>query len=350
VRDLRTLRLIETLVLPESHGKVVPVLNEDQLVDIFPLALKNKIPLLYLEHAVGLCDTSKKLKNLYSYYLSRSSSALKLITDIDRILTRNHITYAIFKTIQPFPFTKTDVDIIFFSKEDLIGAYRILRTQGYELAGSGYFSITMYSPENKMNIDLQSEIAVSRFVYIKNNLLKNHVTQIDVNEITIQVLEPLAEVSIVFAHSIFKEQIFTLSDYYSTFMQLSSMTENEYAGLLDFAEKAKLEFSLKIGLLMVNTISAIAHSKKPNSIIETANKIKVGRIEKGAIDLVINQLVGELKLPYKYHPLAFVAALSSKVTRDPFARSTLGQQFADMTHNIDYILENAILHAKRGTY
>ena len=345
-----TLLLMRIIELSNPRTEFFHDLNEDLLLRLFPLAIKNKVPLLFLERAINICTESESLKNLYQAYLEKSRLALSLVREINRILNQAQINYVLFKTFKPFPFVRIDVDIIFFTLEDLEQACYALRSQGYNLAGYGAFSITLYSPKHNMNVDLHLEIAVSRLVYINKQLLQDYVTEVNMDGDRILVFEPSATLATVIAHSLYKEQMFTLSDYYETNIRMSNMTEPQRRSLVSLAEHAHVEFSIKAGLMLVDALTKVAFKKTVPVITETAQMIHVGEIEERTIQLLLGHFVKNVRLPYKYHPMAIGVAFIMKAFRDPVMRAALPHQFVEMITNPSYFLESTLLHMRRETY
>jgi hypothetical protein len=325
-------------------------LDEDFLLRLFPLAIKNKVPLLFLESAINLFTDSESLKSLYQTYLEKSRLVLSLIREVDRILTQSQVDYAVFKTLKPFPFVRTDVDIIFFTREDFKHACQRLRSQGYKLAGYGAYSVTLYSPKHNMNVDLHLEISVSHLVYINKQLLQEFVTEVNMDGGRIPVLDTPATLATVIAHSLYKEQMFTLSDYYEMNIHMLSMTERQRRSLVSLTEQAHVAFSVKAGLMLVNALSTVAFKETEPAITETAQMIHVCEIEERTIQLLLSHFMQNVRLPYRYHPMAVGVAFMVKAFRDPLMRSTLTNQFVGLIMNTSYLLKSTLLHMRRETY
>jgi hypothetical protein len=335
---------------PNARSEFFYDLNEDHLLRLFPLAIKNKVPLLFLGRAIDIRKDSKSLKNLYQAYLEKSRLALSLVREINKILTQTKINYVLFKTFKPFPFVRADVDIIFFNREDLKQAFHALRKEGYKLAGYGAFSITLFSPEHNMNVDLHLEISVSHMVYVNKQLLQEYVTEVDMDGDQIPILETPATLATVIAHSLYKEQMFTLSDYYETIIHMSNMTEQQRTSLVSLAEQTHVGFSVKAGLMLVNALAKVAFEKTVPAITETAQMIRVSEIEDRTIQLLLGHIANNFRLPYKYHAIAIAVAFMMKALRDPAMRGTLPHQFVEIITDTSYFLESTLFHMGRETY
>jgi hypothetical protein len=323
--------------------------NEDVLLSLFPSAIKNKVPLLFLEHAVALCKRSEYLEGLYQSYLKKSQSVFGLIDKISDMLSRAQTEYAIFKTLKPFPFTTVDIDILFFGYKEFMQAYRALKSL-YKLAGYGAYSISLYDPKNNMNLDLHLEISVSRMVYVNKQFLQRHLTEVNINGIQTSVLEPPAALATVIAHSLYKEQIFTLADYYTIIIQMLRMTLHERGILIDLAEQLNVKLSFKLAFTLVDTLTKIAFRRNISVIADTAQKIQINEIEEKAIQIAVNQFLQHVKLPYVYPPVSVALAFTMKTLKDSLMRSTMPQQFLEIITNTSEFLKSTSLHIKRATY
>lgn len=351
MKDSDTLTLMRIIGLPDTNTKTPQEdLSEDSLLSLLPLAVKNRVSLLFLENAADICCDSKSLKMLRQVYRKKSRLALSLVREASGVLVERDMNCVVFKTLKPFPFTTVDVDILFFNREDLTRAYYALRNNGCKLAGCGAHSISLYSPKHAMNVDLQLEISVSRLVYIDKNLLREYVTEINVNGSQVRVLEPPAALVTVLAHSLYKEQIFTLSDYYTSMIQLLNMTNQQRRTFVDLAEQARIEPSIKSALILINTLTTMVFGRTIPVITETTQLIQSGEIEDKMMQLALSHFAQNARLPYKYHPISLVAAFAMKTLRDPVMRGTVAQQFVEMITDTSKFLESMLLHMRRETY
>ena len=342
-----SLDLIRIIGLPNTRTSVFQKLSEDVLVSLLPLTIKNKVSLLFLERARDTYKNSKPLNELYAVYLKKLHSRLSLMTEISETLIKSRTNYAIFKTFKPFPSITVDIDVLFFTHKDLMQAYHELKSKGCNLAGYGAHSITMYNPKHAMSIDLHSEISVSRMVYINKQLLEEYVTNRDVNGCQVPVLETPVALATVLAHSLYKEQLFTLADYYTTLIHLLNSTKGQRKTLVDFAEQACIEFSIKTALMIVNALTIRAFGRKVSAISEIAQMIQTSEIEENAMNLSVSYFEQNAMLPYKYHLMTVVTAFAMKALRDPVMRSTLTHQFVELITGNSSFWESALLHLKR---
>ena len=169
--------------------------------ELMRLASLNKVELLYAQ-----LTQSKKKESLIQKY----NETLKKIIEISNGFNDNGLNYAIFKTVKPFPYTPSDIDILLASN-NLDRAKTILSHRGYNSIAKDMFCITMYKD---MNIDLYLEPSVASLPYLKSAILmqEKKATRL-LDRSNVAVLSKEAEFIAVCCHSFYKEQMFTLNDF-----------------------------------------------------------------------------------------------------------------------------------------
>jgi hypothetical protein len=345
--DYDTTRLMKILGFPNSRPELADNVTEDDLLKLLPLAIENKVPLFFLERAVTLCKNSKSLETHYQIFLEKSQSFSSLMGEVSNILAKAQTDYVVFKTFRPFPFVTVDADILFFTREEFWRAHRELR-RAYKLGGFGAYSITLYDQKRDINLDLHLDIAVSRMVYMNIQLLRKYMTKVSVNGSQLSVLTPPAAIVTVLSHSLYKEQMLTLSDYYTTLTQILKMTSNERRALVDLAEQLNLGLSLKLALNLIDSLTKMVFRRSPSVIADIADMIQIDEIEEKAMHMSINKFVQPVQLPYKYPLLSVSFAFMMKSIKDPLMRSTAANQFFEIFTNTSKFIEAALPHI-RGT-
>jgi len=97
----------------------------------------------------------------------------------------------------------------------------------------GMYSITMYNSLYELKVDLHLEISVSNIIYINKEYLFNHVIERKIEDATIRTLDDCAEILVVANHSVYKEHMFTLNDYYTIILLLNNVELNNLYKLTD---------------------------------------------------------------------------------------------------------------------
>ena len=285
-------------------------LEVDRAIELFPVAKLNKIALLFLE-SLKFGDHSTLEAHL-SCYRSKHMKTLALTSLVSDLFEEEHIQYAIFKTLKPFPYTPSDIDVLLCSTDELSNASQILEKKGLRSIEKDFFGLTMFSGEYGLNVDLTTEVAVSGLIYLDKNLLFNHVSQVKVNGFKVQTLSPHADLVTTAAHCMYKEQMYTLSDYY-TF----ALSSKHYEEALKLAEKAHAKFALETALKLtyIITISAFGSG---NTLVE--------RLKNSINTFDLNTIIQTRKLldlPIKYPSYVLLKGLSQKILEDPVSRNSL---------------------------
>jgi len=338
--------LAEIIGFPSIESVPSRDLIDSDFTRIFPLAVKNKVPLLFLEKSLKIRPESKFLIDTYQSYLGRVNSSKSLINNIVEVLDRAELDYAIFKTIKPFSSFGADVDVILFSRKSFYDAWSHLVKNGCELAGYGAFSATLYSAPHVMNVDLHFQIGVSRLIYLDVRLLQDHVVRINYDKSSAPILDNQASFVADVTHSIYKEQLLTLSDFYVVANGILSMNSHQLESTLDLVKKAHATFSAKAVLLLTDRLTRLTFNRTIPAIVEAAELINVNRIEAKVINFLMTRLELDFKLPFSYPLLAVAAAFLLKLPKDPTMRGTLAGQSVELVTNLPYLWENIGLHMK----
>ena len=342
-----TTTLMRVIGFPNGRSEFVDDVKEDVLLNLLPLAIENKVALLFLERAVALCKNSKSLETHYHTFSEKAQMFSSLMGEVSKILAKAQTDYVVFKTFRPFPFVTVDADILFFTREEFFRAYRELR-RFYKLGGFGAYSITLYDQKRDINLDLHLDISVSRMVYMNIQLLRKYLTELSVDGSQVSVLTPPAAIVTVLSHSLYKEQMLTLSDYYTTLIQILKMTSTERSALVDLAEQLNVGLSLKLALTLIDSLTKMVFGRTSSVIADIVNLIQINEIEEKAMQMSINKFVPPVQLPYKYPLLSVSFAFLMKSIKDPLMRSTAANQFFEIFTNTSKFIEAALPHI-RGT-
>ncbi len=355
MRLLDTIRLMQVIGQPHTRVSASErfadyLLDERALLNLLPLAIRNKVPLLFLEKAEMSCKNSRHLTHMYQTYLEKWKLTLELMKDISRTLAEYDADYAIFKTIEPFPFVKSDIDILFFAHEDFVKSCHTLQRRNFKFLGSGPYSITLHSVKHETNIDLQLEISVSRLVYLDKSILQKHVTEINIDGYAIPVLEPPASLITIISHSFYKEQILTLSNYYTAVMEILAMNKLQRRTICILSEKLDVDLSTKLILEFVQALTVTAFKKHIQPVAEITQSISINGMEATARQISHGGFDKCKELPYKYQPISIALAFASKLLKDPLMRQTMSSQLLNSISEAPDLILSILRHLKRETY
>jgi len=251
-----------------------------------------------------------------------------LITYAADLLDRTKVPYAIFKTLKPFPYVPSDIDILLRSDESLQTVTGTLKNHGCVPLKKDNYGLTMLSPKHKMNIDLTTQIAVSGLVYLNKQLLFDHLCEVQVNGVAVKKPEPEAELLVAAAHSVFKEQTYTLSDYY-TFI-LSTQYWEEATKL---AESLCLEYIFDTTLRMTKRVTDTSFGSMNTSMKREGGEGTSGK---------------DFELPKKYDLNSLMVAFLKKMIEDPVSKHSLPIMAQSIYEPAFY--KKIVEHATRKTY
>jgi hypothetical protein len=198
-----------------------------------------------------------------------------------------------------------------------------------------------------MNIDLHSEVAVSRLVYIKKVLLEKYLIEQDFNGCQIPVLEKPIALALILSHSLYKEQLLTLADYYTTLLYIINATQRQREMLIDFAKEACIGFSIKLALMIVNSITEIAFGKTHSAITGISRMIQTSKFEETNVKLSVSNFLRRSKLPFRYNLMTILTAFTVKVLHDPVMCSTIINQLSELVNNSSDFYKSTLQHLKR---
>lgn len=250
ILESKTIRLIKIMDSVFSDQVNAPK-NEKEKLELYKLASRNKIGLLYLErlaHA-GMLDS---LKKTYDVELVKERIFMETIANLYRHLNGRDILCVMFKTILPFHCNRNDVDVVIMdssiNKEDLVN---YLRGRGYiDYEKHSPVSISIHDaregphldPEYKdpYDIDIYDHIGINLLRYLDKEKLREHIVKIQVNGQDVWNFSPEADLATQIGHSVIAEQMYTLLHYYSVLYNIDHFTEKQMNSFLTIAQNNRI--------------------------------------------------------------------------------------------------------------
>jgi len=303
-------RLIKIIGDPLDNDSKASVKVDENIQEVFSKAIRNKIPLLFLQKLPP--DQTGEFQAYCSYYYKRRNDVIHLITKIANLFEKNGINYAFFKTCKPFPDAPTDIDILLKSREDLLKSYRILSSRGQKLIAKDSFTYTLCSKNHRLNIDLYLHPTVADMIYLNKDALMNHVTQVELGDSIIRTLSPEAEIVAVTSHSLYKEHRYTLNDHYTL---LALLKEGEPRKVLELANETCTTTALKVSA----TLSHLLSEQTDTTYSRVEDLIA---LFKNDYDTLLKLNTCQLDLPYKYNPYRLTRYFIDKIRKDNLSLST----------------------------
>jgi hypothetical protein len=308
--DDKLRRLLLAVGYPRNSN-VRPMSREKQFdVELLKLASVNKVPLLYL---LSIKERSVEVERYLKYYLDRFRGALELMFEISDIFDRRSISYAFFKTVKPFMFTPSDVDLLMESRFDFNKAVMVLRNGGMMMVNRDLLSVTFFNKRRGLFVDLYLEPTVLDLPYLSKADLFKYVTTNDLDGYSFKTLSPSAEVVATAAHAFFKEQMFNLSDFYTLLVYGESVKIHELKAL---SSANWCSLSLETAFFLTELINRLAfgtHCPAFNIVDSEKCWQLFSAIKFGG---------KPINMPLKYSFSIILAYLLARLFKEPYFRST----------------------------
>lgn len=333
------LRLIGSPYLPSNY-------NDETMADKFQLlqcSLKNRFSLMFLD-ALKQKRALANLHELYDQYMIKHAQTFEAVARISHALTEADVKHAIFKTLRPYISTTVDIDVIVFgSFLDYEKSIKAALKAGYRRLASDKMSSTLKDPKVNIGVDLYNEIAVSRVPYIDKLKIADETicTELPTRE-RVKTLRPEADLLSIIAHSIIKENLYTLSEYYTYVYYIGTLNVDHFVQL---AAKTHLTQATKIHTAITAFLYKVAYGTLPEKLQLVVNKIGATEFETGRLTK------NNFKTPHKYHILTIAQSLF-EITRENKTLNGLVDQ-AVHSFNAEFsrdFLSKLRAHAKRETY
>ncbi len=245
------------------------------------IAVANKLqPLLAQNLGIG-----HLWQNQYGIFLSLLSRIGELFDGLD---------YAVVKTVRPVPHLPSDIDVL-IDPTDFNKAFRRLTKGGFRHLDNCPYGATLHHLKTGFNIDLSKELTVAGLVYISRSLVLSEVAEYKTNGVEIKVPRPHMDLLIIVGHSVFKEWIYTLRDFYTAVLWLRYLKN-----MLDLAYRESDTAAAQLFLAATYAISREAVGKDHPITRQLADFLQ---------EIPNNDLP---RVPYKYRYVDLARAYISK--------------------------------------
>lgn len=256
--DSKTLRLIETI----RSGR-----TEDSIDDLLICAKENKMLLQLLRSAKINGPLRERQESQYREVMQVVGNLAEAFREID---------YALIKFIKAAIYVPSDVDFLVATK-DIPKASCILQKHGYREIVREPYCLTF---KRSLSIDTYIHPCLANLVYLNGAQLLANTRDVQIDGAGVRSLSTSAEVVLVAAHSVYKEQLVTLNDCLTIQKWLD-------AKCIDLATETNTSLAL-------------------SRLIELLRLLRTGQIE----------------LPYKLSLSEFLGAIGSKFISDRFTRTS----------------------------
>ena len=341
-----TIRLLRTVGSPFAKETEYPKNSHDSM-ELYRCAQKNRMTLLYLT-ALKKWDRLGEFKKTYDDMYEQSLGTYDAISRVSETLNKAHVQYTLFKTIRPYQCTTVDIDIIILkSQREYEKSIKALVNAGYKKLGSGPQSTTVEDPSIDMGVDLYREIAVSQIIYLDKNKIGSYTTERNVlpNREPVRTLSPSADLAALIAHSLIKEHMYTLSEYYSTLYFLAQLDIENIKSFIEIVRENAIVKAAQVHIGITAKLHEVAQGKVPKKIEKITEELGVDYLE-------TRRLENSFETPHKFHPITVMRTMFEKVEREEKTRRSIAKQITSMLNpnfSVTFIKE-FLAHVLRGTY
>ena len=347
----QTIKLLRTIGSPLLPKKELFV-NGTESLELYDLAIKNKISLLYLE-ALKQQGKLNKLKRKYDEEYVKYLRFLDGVGGVSRTLDDAGIKYVIFKTIRPYPAVPGDVDLLILDNKGAYKkSYEIFHEAGYKdkegVVVSGSTGPDLIDRDVNIIVDLQWQLELSHVIYMDKNKFRGRIISRKIPQgAEIKVKTPTAELDsgIVIIHSI-TEYLYLLGEYYTFLYLLSRMNEREIDDFVAVLKENKITAAAKSFVTIAAVLHEAAYGVIPQKLKHVLDKFGYEKLE--ATRLVKS----DFKMPFRYSVSTGVKVILEKMGERRFRRS-VGVQMVKMLMNprlTKYLIGEVIERQRREYY
>ena len=320
--------------------------NTQNTSRLYLYATKNRMSLLYLE-ALKRLDILADLQEEYNKLIDKYAKTNQAIYRVSHVLDRAGIDYAFFKSIRPYREVTVDIDVLVFGpRAEYEKVVQVMRDVGYVFLGGGPLSVTFRDSEAGINLDIYYEVGVSYVTYLDKGFLKRFVCDRKLsNGEAVLSLFSEADLLAVIAHSVVKEHMYVLSEYYTTLYYLADMKDEALESFLFLVDECRARSAVKTHL----GITALLHYRVHCFIPACLSRL-LRRLDMNHLELYRLKEMG-LNMPHKYHPITTIKGLLEKFgeqkARRSFASQSLNMLNLKFTSSL---IKEMLRHASREAY
>jgi len=316
--------------------------SKDKLLKLSCLSSRNRMLFFYL-HKIDPKNLGK-LSSLYKKEQTNYTRTNHAIARASQILTDANIEHAFFKTIRPYISTTVDLDILIFGGNgDYTKSVKVMKNVGYKLVTHGPRSTTLLDKEANIGIALYSEVAVSFIIYIDKRTLSSCVTTTKLpNGEYVKILKPEADLSCIIAHSIIKEQMYTLSEYFTFIHYLRQMNINDFLRII---KQNNMVSAARTHASITALLYRMVHKIIPEELQRIIDGLGEEKFE------TVRFIRNDFETPYKSHPITVARSLL-EITKGRKSRISMATQLYYMLNPnfTKKFVKELLQHIKRETY
>ncbi|MCK4444544.1 MAG: hypothetical protein KAW09_08370, partial [Thermoplasmata archaeon] len=270
---------------------------------------------------------------------------IQVFPRVSRLLDGGGVEYAFFKSLRPYREATVDLDILIFG-DHLPIAVEVLEDGGYDILEDGGLSTTLYDRDVHLNLDLYDEIGVSRIVYLDKDRLRNFTAVERLGDgIEVRSLDAKADLIAVLTHSVIKEQLYVLSEYFTTLGLIARIRGSEIDDFVNLVIGCNVEIAVSTHLQITAYLHNCVYGFVPKELQRVVESLKSHTKE--AVRLARNRF----EMPHRYGSITLAKSLTEKLAEPKARRSVISQSLGML--NPQYgarFLRAALQHLTRESY
>ena len=349
--DSPSIKLVRIIGSPLSQ-EVTPDDSEESL-DLYDLAVKNKIPMLYLG-ALQQNGRLNELKGIYQDGKAEQVIFLNEMTKVSGVLEDGGVNFSVYKTIKPYPALLNDIDLVIMDDSDMYrkAAETLLKAhytvelpvvetesltdddsykRAARLATTPIFlkgehisptSTSFVTPDHNLLIDLRKELAMNYVLWMDKDNFGEHIIKTRLsNGKEVKNLAPELDLACTVAHSL-AEHLYLLGDYYTFLFHLSKMGEAEVNNFFNMVRRSRITFAATAFITVTAALYQVAHGTLPEKLRVMCDIFGSDTNE------LKNLAKNKFRIPHRYRIVTTVKALLEHIPEGKFRRSVLRQMLS----------------------
>lgn len=248
------------VIIALTQRSIVNIPN-NILLQVYKIAKEGKLLSL-------LCDCIEDLPEKFRLYTKKRCSLTELYREHLRIiaeeLSLKGLGYYIFKTVKPFAYDMTDIDLLFVNRKEMLFAAKLLiEKHKFKPISKGTYSISLRKTVGDLDIDLDlhTKIAAGTFEYfIISDIKKQLGGEIGYMRNGLNLLRPELELCVIVGHAFYKDFTISLANILH-FMHLLETIDRKVVKIV-FANYPYLARPFKMLSFLTNLLQMVLHSNK----------------------------------------------------------------------------------------
>jgi len=294
-------------------GQLVENCSEGALHRLLQLSAANKISLLLCEK---LCNTARpeSIRAFCGAQLRRNAAHTVISQQLSELASKAHVDLLFIKTIRPYLYVGSDIDVILPSDEEFIGFVEMLGARGYRVLAKTNHEATLEMNLNgeQYLVDVHNDISAAGTVYFDKQLLWKNTAKADVQGHKVHIPSPEAELVLLATHTVFKELSVTLADFLHAVHLISQADWEEVSAIVCTQDLAVAFSAFVSAACAINTLlynSPLGHPPLHSGALLPKER-RINRF-------VNRDFSRKATAPYRYSPLIVALAYADKFRNNP---------------------------------